>query len=70
LDAQRCGMDQVQPDAQFSRVRFTNAHETLIWAQKERGAHYTFNHQTMRALNEDLQMRSDWYLPLCVGVNG
>ncbi len=63
------------PMPNFRGVRFTNAHETLIWAQKERGARYTFNHRTMRALNEDLQMRSDWYLPLCVGrerlrVNG
>jgi site-specific DNA-methyltransferase (adenine-specific) len=55
------------PMPNFRGVRFTNAHETLIWAQKERGARYTFNHQTMRAMNEDLQMRSDWYLPLCVG---
>jgi DNA modification methylase len=55
------------PMPNFRGVRFTNAHETLIWAQKDRSAHYTFNHQTMRAMNEDLQMRSDWYLPLCVG---
>jgi DNA modification methylase len=55
------------PMPNFRGVRFTNAHETLIWAQKERGAKYTFNHQTMRAMNEDLQMRSDWYLPLCIG---
>ena len=59
----------------FRGVRFTNAHETLIWAQKERGAPYTFNHHAMKALNEDLQMRSDWTLPLCTGeerlkVNG
>jgi modification methylase len=51
----------------FRGVRFTNAHETLIWAQKERGRPYTFNHQAMRAFNDDLQMRSDWYLPLCTG---
>jgi modification methylase len=56
-------------------VRFTNAHETLLWAQKVRGAKYTFNHHTTKALNDDLQMRSDWYLPLCTGkerlkVNG
>jgi DNA modification methylase len=55
------------PMPNFRGVRFTNAHETLIWAQKERGARYTFNHQSMRAMNEDLQMRSDWYMPLCVG---
>jgi modification methylase len=63
------------PMPNFRGVRFTNAHETLIWAQKKRGAKYTFNHQAMKALNEDLQMRSDWNLPLATGgermkVNG
>jgi DNA modification methylase len=63
------------PMPNFRGVRFTNAHELLIWAQKERGAPYTFNHHAMKALNEDLQMRSDWYLPICSGserlrVNG
>jgi len=53
------------PMPNFRGVRFTNAHETLIWAQKERGASYTFNHQGMKAHNDGLQMRSDWYLPLC-----
>ncbi len=55
------------PMPNFRGVRFTNAHETLIWAQKERGAPYTFNHHAMKALNEGLQMRSDWYLPICTG---
>lgn len=55
------------PMPNFRGVRFTNAHETLIWAQKERGAPYTFNHHAMKAANEDLQMRSDWYLPICTG---
>ncbi len=55
------------PMPNFRGVRFTNAHETLIWAVRARGETYTFNHQAMRALNEDLQMRSDWYLPLCNG---
>ncbi|HTX92584.1 MAG TPA: site-specific DNA-methyltransferase [Anaerolineales bacterium] len=55
------------PMPNFRGVRFTNAHETLIWAQKARGARYTFNHQSMKALNEDLQMRSDWHLPICTG---
>lgn len=55
------------PMPNFRGVRFTNAHETLIWAQKKKGAKYTFNHQSMKAMNEDLQMRSDWYLPLCTG---
>lgn len=55
------------PMPNFRGVRFTNAHETLIWAQKEAGRPYTFNHHAMKALNEDLQMRSDWYLPICNG---
>ncbi len=58
---------KVNPMPNFRGVRFTNAHETLIWAQKKRDAAYTFNHHSMKALNEDLQMRSDWYLPLCTG---
>jgi modification methylase len=55
------------PMPNFRGVRFTNAHETLIWAQKNKGAKYTFNHHAMKALNEDLQMRSDWYLALATG---
>jgi site-specific DNA-methyltransferase (adenine-specific) len=55
------------PMPNFRGVRFTNAHETLIWAQKERGAAYTFNHHSMKALNDGLQMRSDWNLPICSG---
>ncbi len=58
------------PMPNFRGVRLTNAHETMIWAQKKKGARYTFNHHAMKALNEDLQMRSDWRhwkLPL---VNG
>jgi site-specific DNA-methyltransferase (adenine-specific) len=58
---------KTNPMPNFRGVRFTNATETLIWAQKERGARYTFNHHNMKALNDDLQMRSDWYLPLCTG---
>ncbi len=66
---------KTNPMPNFRGVRFTNAHETLIWAQKVRGAKYTFNHHVMKALNDDLQMRSDWVLPICVGkeriqVNG
>jgi len=49
-------------------VRFTNAQETLIWAQKERGGRYTFNHRDLKSLNDDLQMRSDWHLPVCNGA--
>jgi modification methylase len=55
------------PMPNFRGVRFTNAHETLIWAQKNKGEKYTFNHQSMKALNEDLQMRSDWNLNLVTG---
>ncbi len=56
------------PMPNFRGVRFTNAQETLIWAQKERGAPYTFNHHAMKSLNDGLQMRSDWHLPLCGGA--
>jgi len=55
------------PMPNFRGVRFTNAHETLLWAQKERGASYTFHHHAMRSLKEELQMRSDWHLPVCTG---
>jgi len=55
------------PTPNFRGVRFTNAHETLLWAQKERGTAYTFNYHAMRALNDDKQMRSDWELPVCTG---
>ena len=55
------------PMPNFRGVRFTNAHETMIWAQKKQGARYTFNHKSMKALNDDLQMRSDWSLNLATG---
>ena len=55
------------PMPNFRGVRFTNAHETILWAQKKKGAKYTFNHQSTKALNDDLQMRSDWTLPLVTG---
>ena len=66
---------KVNPMPNFRGVRFTNAHETLIWAQKHKGKPYTFNYADLKALNDDLQMRSDWYIPLCTGkerlrVNG
>jgi site-specific DNA-methyltransferase (adenine-specific) len=56
------------PMPNFRGVRFTNAHETLIWASKSRGARYTFHHHAMKALNDELQMRSDWMLPVCTGA--
>jgi DNA modification methylase len=58
---------KTNPMPNFRGVRFTNAHETLIWAQKKQGAKYTFNHHALKAINDDLQMRSDWVLPLCTG---
>lgn len=59
---------KTNPMPNFRGVRFTNAHETLLWAQKYKGARYTFNYQDMKAFNDDLQMRSDWVLPLCTGT--
>jgi site-specific DNA-methyltransferase (adenine-specific) len=58
---------KTNPMPNFRGVRFTNAHETLLWAQKEKGKRYTFNYRDMKALNDDLQMRSDWHIPLCSG---
>jgi modification methylase len=58
---------KTNPMPNFRGVRFTNAHETMLWAQKIKGARYTFNHHAMKALNDDLQMRSDWEIPLCTG---
>jgi modification methylase len=58
---------KTNPMPNFRGVRFANAQETLIWAQKIRGAPYTFNYQAMKALNGSLQMRSDWYIPICTG---
>ncbi len=55
------------PMPNFRGRRFTNAHETMIWAARGRDSRYRFNYQAMKALNDDLQMRSDWYLPLCTG---
>jgi modification methylase len=58
---------KTNPMPNFRGVRFTNAHETLLWAAPSRQARYTFQHQAMKALNEGLQMRSDWLLPICSG---
>ena len=55
------------PMPNFRGKRFTNAHETMIWASKGEGAKYTFNYEALKALNEGIQMRSDWVLPLCTG---
>jgi modification methylase len=57
------------PMPNFRGKRFTNAHETLIWAAKSRTQKsYTFNYEAMKALNDELQMRSDWQLPICSGA--
>lgn len=55
------------PMPNFRGRRFTNAHETMIWAARDQSSRYRFNYQAMKALNDDVQMRSDWYLPLCTG---
>lgn len=55
------------PMPNFRGRRFCNAHETMIWASKSEKSKYYFNYDAMKSLNEDLQMRSDWYLPLCTG---
>ncbi len=55
------------PMPNFKGRRFTNAHETMIWAAKGKDSRYKFNYQSMKSLNDDLQMRSDWTLPLCTG---
>ncbi len=58
---------KTNPMPNFRGRRFTNAHETLLWCARSEDARYTFNYEAMKALNEDLQMRSDWLLPLCGG---
>ena len=58
---------KTNPMPNFRGRRLTNAHETLIWAARSEKARYTFNYEALKALNDDLQMRSDWTLPLCTG---
>jgi len=55
------------PMPNFRGTRFTNAHETLIWASKDKNSKYTFNYQSLKCLNDDLQIRSTWNLPICNG---
>jgi modification methylase len=59
---------KTNPMPNFRGRRFTNAHETLIWCAKSAESRYTFNYDAMKALNDELQMRSDWLLPLCTGA--
>jgi modification methylase len=66
---------KTNPMPNFRGVRFTNAHETLLWACKHKKGKYKFNYHAMKNLNDGLQMRSDWVIPLCTGserlkVNG
>jgi modification methylase len=58
---------KTNPMPNFRGRRFTNAHETLLWCARSRESRYTFNYESMKALNEELQMRSDWLIPLCNG---
>lgn len=60
---------KTNPMPNFRGVRFTNAHETLLWCKKSQDQKkYTFNYQAMKAMNDDKQMRSDWALALCTGA--
>jgi DNA modification methylase len=56
------------PMPNFMGTRFNNAHETLIWAAKSQQSKYTFHYHSMKAMNDDLQMRSDWWIPICQGA--
>src|SRR5687767_8158338 len=58
---------KTNPMPNFRGTRFTNAHETLIWASRSEESRYTFNYRAMKALNDELQMRSDWVIPICAG---
>ncbi|WP_298915720.1 site-specific DNA-methyltransferase [uncultured Roseobacter sp.] len=55
------------PMPNFRGKRFTNAHETMIWAGRDESSKYTFNYEALKSLNEGIQMRSDWVLPICTG---
>jgi modification methylase len=60
---------KANPMPNFRGRRFTNAHETMIWAARAADAKgYTFNYETLKAGNEDCQVRSDWFLPICAGA--
>ncbi len=59
---------KTNPMPNFRGTRFTNAHETLIWAAYEQKAKYTFNYDALKMANEGLQMRSDWEMPICTGA--
>lgn len=66
---------KTNPMPNFKGTRFNNAHETLIWATKSKSSNYTFHYHSIKTMNDDLQMRSDWLIPICSGderikVNG
>lgn len=58
---------KTNPMPNFKGMRFTNAHETLIWGARDRSSRPTFNYNSLKAFNDDLQMRSDWLIPICSG---
>jgi modification methylase len=58
---------KANPMPNFKGTRFTNAHETLIWASKSEKSRYCFNYHAMKAMNDEVQMRSDWLFPICTG---
>ncbi len=58
---------KTNPMPNFKGTRFTNAHETLIWAARDEASRPTFNYDSLKAFNDDLQMRSDWLIPICSG---
>jgi modification methylase len=58
---------KTNPMPNFRGRRFTNAHETLVWAVRDAKSRATFNYEAMKANNDDLQMRSDWLFPICSG---
>ena len=58
---------KTNPMPNFRGTRFTNAHETLLWCATSKNAKYTFNYKNLKELNDGKQMRSDWYIPICLG---
>jgi modification methylase len=58
---------KTNPMPNFRGRRFTNAHETMIWCSKSKDSRHAFNYEAMKHLNDELQMRSDWLLPICSG---
>ena len=58
---------KTNPMPNFKGTRFNNAHENLIWATKNKSSSYTFHYHSMKVMNDDIQMRSDWLIPICQG---